>query len=65
MSQLAREELYFRRHFTLDELLAGFEQVTAEDVMRVASDLFRDGASVATVVGPKPDAALSTERLRA
>jgi predicted Zn-dependent peptidase len=64
MSQLAREELYFGRHFTLDELLAGFNSVTADDVMQVASDLFRDGASVATIVGPKPDAKLSPERLK-
>ena len=47
------EEIYFGRHFTLDELLAGIERVTADDVMRVASDLFRDGAAVATIVGPE------------
>lgn len=64
MSQLAREELYFGRHFTLDELLAGFDSVTAGDVMHVASELFRDGASVATIVGPTPDATLSPERLK-
>jgi predicted Zn-dependent peptidase len=64
MSQLAREELYFGRHFTLDELLSGFDTVTGDDVMRVAAELFRDGASVATVVGPDPDATLSPERLR-
>jgi predicted Zn-dependent peptidase len=64
MSQLAREELYFGRHFSLDELLAGFDAVSADDVMQVASDLFREGASVATIVGPKPDATLSPARLR-
>jgi predicted Zn-dependent peptidase len=64
MSQLAREELYFGRHFSLDELLAGFDAVAADDVMQVASDLFREGVSVATIVGPKPDATLSPARLR-
>jgi predicted Zn-dependent peptidase len=64
MSQLAREELYFGRHFTLDELLSGFDRVTADDVLRVASDLFKEGARVATIVGPSEDATLSTERLK-
>jgi predicted Zn-dependent peptidase len=42
MSQLAREEIYFGRSFTLDELLSGIEEVTADDVQRIAVDLFRD-----------------------
>ena len=64
MSQLARQELFFGRQFTLDQLLASIEGVSADDVLRVAADLFRDGASVATVVGPAMDATLSTESLR-
>ena len=42
MSQLAREEIYFGRSFTLDELLSEIEAVTADDVQRIASGLFRD-----------------------
>jgi predicted Zn-dependent peptidase len=64
MSQLAREELYFGRHFSLDELLAGFDRVTSGDVIRVAGELFNEGAAVATIVGPTEDATLSTDRLR-
>jgi predicted Zn-dependent peptidase len=64
MSRLAREELYFGRHFTLDELLVGFDRVTAEDVNRAAVELFKEGASVATIVGPNPDATLSPDRLK-
>jgi predicted Zn-dependent peptidase len=52
MSHLARQEIYFERHFGLDETLAGVERVSAEDVQRVASDLFSDGSLAATVVGP-------------
>jgi predicted Zn-dependent peptidase len=56
MSHLARQEIYFDRHFGLDETLEGVESVTAEDVQRVAKDLFSDGALAATVVGPRtPD----------
>ena len=54
MSHLARQEIYFERHFGLDETLAGVERVTAADVTRVAADLFSNGSLAATVVGPSP-----------
>jgi predicted Zn-dependent peptidase len=50
MSQLAREEIYFGRSFTLDELLSEIEAVTAEDVQRIASALF-PGRLAASVLG--------------
>jgi predicted Zn-dependent peptidase len=65
MSQLARQQLYFGRHFTLDEVLRGIDRVSAADVQRVAADLFRDGAPVGTVVGPKLERVPALERLRA
>src|SRR5688500_17503198 len=52
MSHLARQEIYFDRHFGLDETLAGVERVTELDVQRVAQDLFSDGSLAATVLGP-------------
>ncbi|MEI6244288.1 MAG: pitrilysin family protein [Acidobacteriota bacterium] len=52
MSHLARQELYFTRHYTMDETLASIENVTAEDVQRVAIDMFRDEHLSATIVGP-------------
>ena len=62
MSHLARQEIYFERHFGLDETLAGVEAVSADDILRVASDLFSNGSLAATVVGPSaPD--LSRDRL--
>jgi predicted Zn-dependent peptidase len=54
MSHLARQEIYFDRHFGLDETLAGVERVTSEDVQRVARDLFANGSLAATVLGPSP-----------
>jgi predicted Zn-dependent peptidase len=54
MSHLARQEIYFERHFGLDETLAGVERVTAADVTRVAGDLFANGSLAATIVGPSP-----------
>ena len=56
MSHLARQEIYFDRHFGLDETLSGVERVTTEDVQRVARDLFSNGSLAATVLGPSiPD----------
>jgi len=54
MSHLARQEIYFERHFGLDETLEGVERVTSADVTRVATDLFSNGSLAATVVGPSP-----------
>ena len=56
MSHLARHELYFGRHFTLDETLAGIECVTAGEIRRVAEALIRNDGLVATVVGPATSA---------
>ena len=52
MSHLARQEIYFDRHFGLDETLAGVERVSPDDVRRVAAELFSDGSLAATVLGP-------------
>jgi predicted Zn-dependent peptidase len=62
MSHLARQEIYFDRHFGLDETLEGVERVSADDVQRVATELFSGGSLAATVVGSgTPD--LTAERL--
>jgi predicted Zn-dependent peptidase len=60
MSHLARQEIYFERHFGLDETLAGVQRVTREDIQRVADDLFANGSLAATVLGPRaPDLPLT------
>ncbi|HME09461.1 MAG TPA: pitrilysin family protein [Bryobacteraceae bacterium] len=41
MSNLARQEMYFKRFFTLDEMLESIESVTSEGVQKVAQDLFQ------------------------
>jgi predicted Zn-dependent peptidase len=40
MSYLARQEIYFGRTFGLDETLSEIEAVEAEDVRRIANDIF-------------------------
>ena len=63
MSHLARQEIYFDRHFGLDETLAGIEAVTVDEIQRVARDLFADGALAATVVGAVNGLKLPPEKL--
>jgi predicted Zn-dependent peptidase len=59
MNHMARQEIYFGRQFTLDEILAGIESVEAADVQRTAADIFR-GDLAMSVLGnlgnyrPKP-----------
>jgi predicted Zn-dependent peptidase len=40
MSNLARQEMYFRRFFTLDEMIQSIEEVTAGQVQRIAQEFF-------------------------
>jgi predicted Zn-dependent peptidase len=63
MSHLARQEIYFDRQFGLDETLQGIEQVTAAEVQRVASDLFKNGSLSATVLGNVNGLQIARDRL--
>jgi len=63
MSNLARQEIYFDRQFSMDETLEGIERVTAAHVSRVARDLFHNGALGATVLGQVGSLRVDHERL--
>jgi predicted Zn-dependent peptidase len=63
MSNLARQQLYFERFATLDEILAGIDAVTAESVNAVARDLFRAEAVALAVLGPLQGLKLKREDL--
>ena len=63
MSNLARQEMYFDRQFSLDETLDSIERVSAADVVRVARDLFANGSLGATVLGQTDGLELSKEEL--
>jgi predicted Zn-dependent peptidase len=64
MSYMARQEIYFGRHFSLDEVLRDIDLVTAEAVQRVARETFSDAGLAATIVGPRMNAPLTLDRLR-
>jgi predicted Zn-dependent peptidase len=63
MSNLARQELYFGRFYTLDEILASIEAVTREEVQTLAQEFFRPEQISATVLGPVNGFALDRSRL--
>jgi predicted Zn-dependent peptidase len=63
MSNLARQEIYFDRQYGLDETLAGIEAVTADDIGRVAHELFSNGSLGATVLGPNRGLTLTKAQL--
>jgi predicted Zn-dependent peptidase len=63
MSNLARQEIYFDRQYGLDETLAGIEQVSKDDVRRVAHELFSNGSLGATVLGQTDGLKLTHEQL--
>ena len=51
MSNLARQEMYFNRFFTLDELVESIESVTGDDVQRIALTFFDPKQIALTVLG--------------
>ena len=51
MSNLARQEMYFHRFFSLDELVESIETVTADDVQRIAQIFFDQKHIALTVLG--------------
>jgi predicted Zn-dependent peptidase len=51
MSNLARQEMYFGRFFSLDELVESIEAVSAEDVRRIALEFFDTRQIALTVLG--------------
>ena len=63
MSNLARQELYFHRFSSLDEILASIEAVTREEVQTLAQEFFKPEQIAATVLGPINGFTLTRDRL--
>ena len=51
MSRLARNQIYFRRDVTLEEIAAGVDAVTNDQLVRVARGIFRPGTLAVTLLG--------------
>jgi len=63
MSNLARQELYFHRFSSLDEILASIEAVTASQVQDLARAFFQPERIAVTVLGPINGFTLDRDRL--
>ena len=51
MSSLARQQMYFGKFFSLDDLVQQIEQVTPDEVQTLARNLFRPEAIALTLLG--------------
>jgi predicted Zn-dependent peptidase len=63
MSRIARQEIYFGKYLSIDDIIKGVEKVTGEQVQQLAQQLFTQENFALTVLGPLtradvPDSAL-------
>jgi predicted Zn-dependent peptidase len=63
MGNLARQWMNFGRFFTLDELAASIEAVTAEDVQAVVDEYFQTGRIGLALLGRLDGAAMTAADL--
>ncbi|HTZ96499.1 MAG TPA: pitrilysin family protein [Terriglobales bacterium] len=63
MSNLARQEMYFDRFISMDELLQKIESVTAEELQQLATEFFHTESIAVTILGNLNGLKLSREQL--
>jgi len=63
MTRLAKNEIYLRRYQPVEEVLAGFDAVTADDILALAGKLFDGGRLNLEVMGKTAGLDLDEERL--
>jgi predicted Zn-dependent peptidase len=52
MSRLARQEIYFGKYLTIDDIIKGVEKVTREQVQQMAQNLFTRENLALAILGP-------------
>jgi len=63
MSNLARQEMYFDRFYTLDELIEKIEAVTVEDLTELANQFFKTESVALTALGNLPGLRITRDQL--
>jgi predicted Zn-dependent peptidase len=63
MSNLARQELYFDRFYSMDEIIDRVESVTTDDLIRLALEYFQTGSIAVTVLGNLNGLKISRDQL--
>ena len=51
MSNIARQEMYFDRFFSMDEMIRKIEEVTSEQLKRISEEFFQPEAIAVTILG--------------
>jgi predicted Zn-dependent peptidase len=52
MSRIARQEIYFGKYLSMDDIIKGVEKVSAEQVRDLAKSLFSPGSISLAILGP-------------
>jgi len=63
MSNLARQEMYFERFYSLDELIEKIEGVTVEDLQTLANEFFQTDSVAVTALGNLTGLKLTRDQL--
>jgi predicted Zn-dependent peptidase len=63
MSNLARQEMYFGRFFSVDEIITEVNAIQSADIQALAQDLFRPEAIALTILGNLGDLTIDREAL--
>jgi predicted Zn-dependent peptidase len=59
MTRLAKNEIYFGRHATIEEITSGIEKVTSESLMDLSNELFVDNCFTLQIIGKSSDIHIS------
>jgi len=63
MSNLARQEMYYDRFISINEMIARIENVQSEDVMAIANEFFQLGEIAVTILGNLRGLKISRQQL--
>ena len=63
MSNLARQELFFGKFYTVDQMVESIEQVTADEVQKISQDLFGHNQVGLSVLGKLNGLVVNPEEL--
>ena len=64
MSGIARQEYYFGKQFSADEIIAAIDAVTLDEILGVANTVVDPGSMSLTVIGNVKSTGISTDMLR-
>ena len=63
MMRIAKNEFVFQKYVSYEELVSKLQQVTVDEVVEVASDIFKDGTVSLSTLGPTKEDDLDTSNL--